>query len=214
MKNVTSHQENVFSNWTIQGMVNGFIAWLFGVTGPLLIVLNSAEFGGLNDTITTSWIFAIYVVGGLSTIGLSIYYKQPIAVAFSIPGAVLVGTTLLSHSFTAVLGAYVITSVLLLVIAVTKSTSLFMNAIPLPIMMGMVSGVLLPFGLNIFMSVLEVPLINGAALVVFIILTFYKRLGKIIPPILGAIVIAFTLLSLERHRNECPLALFSSNLLK
>ncbi|WP_066158021.1 benzoate/H(+) symporter BenE family transporter [Halalkalibacter krulwichiae] len=198
MKNVHLQSESFFSNWTIQGLVNGFIAWLFGVTGPLLIVLNSAEIGGLSDSITTSWIFAIYVVGGLSTIGLSVYYKQPIAVAFSIPGAVLVGTTLLNHSFTDVLGAYVITSILLLLIAVTKSTSLFMNAIPLPIMMAMVSGVLLPFGLNIFMSVLEVPLINGATLIVFLLLTFYKALGRFIPPILGAIVVAFILLSIER----------------
>ncbi|MFC0558355.1 benzoate/H(+) symporter BenE family transporter [Halalkalibacter alkalisediminis] len=198
--------ENLFSNWTIQGIVNGFIAWLFGVTGPLLIVLNSAEVGGLSDSITTSWIFAIYVVGGLSTIGLSVYYKQPIAVAFTIPGAVLVGTTLMSHSFTDVLGAYVMTSVLLLIIAVTKSTSLFMNAIPLPIMMAMVSGVLLPFGINIFMSVLELPLVNGATLIVFFLLTFYNRIGTFVPPILGAIAVGFILLSLEQ-----PVSLYSNS---
>ncbi|WP_227935149.1 benzoate/H(+) symporter BenE family transporter [Alkalihalobacillus deserti] len=190
--------DSFFSNWKAQGIVNGFIAWLFGVTGPLLIVLNSAEVGGLSDSITTSWIFAIYVIGGLSTIGLSVYYKQPIAVAFTIPGAVLVGTTLMSHSFTDVLGAYVVTSVLLLIIAITKSTSLFMNAIPLPIMMAMVSGVLLPFGINIFMSVLELPLVNGATLIVFLVLTFFKRIGAFIPPILGAIVIGFILLSLQQ----------------
>ncbi|MGJ9383168.1 benzoate/H(+) symporter BenE family transporter [Salipaludibacillus sp. CF4.18] len=198
MKNVILTSESFFSNWTIQGVVNGFIAWLFGVTGPLLIVLNSAEIGGLSDSITTSWIFAIYIVGGFSTIGLSMYYKQPIAVAFTIPGAVLVGTTLVNHSFTDVLGAYVFTSLLLLVIAVTKSTSVFMSLIPLPIMMGMVSGVLLPFGLNIFMSVLELPLINGATLLVFLLLTLYKRIGAFIPPILGAIVIGFVLLCLEQ----------------
>ena len=198
MNNLSANHDRFFSNWTLQGAVNGFIAWLFGVTGPLLIVLNSAEVGGLNDSVITSWIFAIYVVGGLTTIGLSIYYKQPIAMAFSIPGAVLVGTTLMNHSFTDVLGAYVITSLLLLVVVVTKSTSVIMNAIPLPIMMGMVSGVLLPFGFNIFMSVLELPVINGIALVMFFILILYKRIGKLIPPILGAIIIAFILLSLEK----------------
>lgn len=191
----TLKRNHLFSNWTVQGSVNGFIAWLFGVTGPLLIVLNSAEVGGLSNTAITSWIFSIYVVGGLTTIGLSVYYKQPIAVAFTIPGAVLVGTSLLSHSFTDVLGAYVITSLLLLVIAITKSTSLLMNAIPLPIMMGMVSGVLLPFGINIFMSVLDMPLVNGAALAIFLLLVFYKRIGAYIPPILGAIIVAISILS-------------------
>jgi benzoate membrane transport protein len=191
-------KEKLFAGWTLQGGVNGCIAWLFGVTGPLLIVLKSAEVGGLSEDITISWIFSIYVIGGLSTIGLSLYYKQPIAVAFSIPGAVLVGTTLMNHTFTDVLGAYLVTGLLLLLISITKTTNLFMNAIPLPIMMGMVSGVLLPFGLNIFKSVLDLPMINGAALIVFLLLTVATRVGKYVPPLLGAILIAFIFLFFDR----------------
>src|SRR5690625_3421203 len=142
----TKHQ--FFSNWTFQSIINGFIAWLFGVTGPLLIVLSSADLGNLPDPAIISWVFSIYVVGGATTIILSIHYKQPIAFAYTIPGAVLIGTSLMHHSFTDILGAYVLTGILLLIIAVTKTTTLFMKSIPLPIMLGMVSGVLLPFGID------------------------------------------------------------------
>src|SRR5690625_3330248 len=98
------------------------------------------------------------------------------------------------HSFTDILGAYVLTGILLLIIAVTKTTTLFMKSIPLPIMLGMVSGVLLPFGIDIFMSVTALPVVNGLALTAFAMLTFYKPLGRIIPPIIGAIIVACVML--------------------
>ena len=182
------------SNWTPGVFINGFIAWLFGVTGPLLIVLNAAQLGELSHSIIISWVFSIYVVGGLLTVILSVYYKVPIAFAFTIPGAILVGTSLMHHSFNDVLGAYIVTGVLLILISITKSTTLFMKLIPLPIMLGMVSGVLLPFGINIFTSVTESPLLNGLALATFVFLSFSRRLGRFIPPILGAIIVAFIIL--------------------
>src|SRR5690625_851751 len=131
--------------WTYYTFINGFIAWLFGVTGPLLIVLQASEMGELANDALASWIFAIYVIGGITTIALSLYYKQPIAFAFTIPGAILVGAGFLNHSFTDVLGAYIVTSIVILVISITRSTTKLMGLIPLPIMLGMVAGVLLPF---------------------------------------------------------------------
>lgn len=185
---------NFSTHWTPHTFINGFIAWLFGVTGPLLIVLNAAKIGDLSENMIISWVFSIYVVGGLITVILSVHYKQPIAFAFTIPGAVLVGTSLMHHSFNDVLGAYIVTGILLIIISLTKTTTLFMKAIPLPIMLGMVSGVLLPFGINIFMSVTESPLINGLALATFILLSFNKAIGRFVPPILGAIIVAFIIL--------------------
>lgn len=186
------------STWPLQGSVNGFVAWLFGVTGPLLIVLNAAEVGELSSPVITSWVFSIYVIGGLTTIFLSVRYKQPIAMAFSIPGAVLVGSTLLNHSFSDVVGAYLITSLILFVIAATKSTEKFFRMIPGPIMMGMVSGVLLPFGMNIFLSLLDLPLINGGVFFTFLLLTLLTPVSRIVPPILGALVVGFVLLSFHQ----------------
>lgn len=190
----SKHNSVFLSNWTSGVFINGFVAWLFGVTGPLLIVLNAASIGNLPHSVIISWVFSIYVVGGLLTVILSIFYKIPIAFAFTIPGAILVGTALMHHSFNDVLGAYIVTGMLLILITLTKSTTLFMKLIPLPIMLGMVSGVLLPFGINIFTSVTESPFLNGLALTTFILLSLSDRLGKVMPPILGAIIIAFIIM--------------------
>jgi benzoate membrane transport protein len=84
---------------TVASLSNGVIAWIFGITGPLLIVLQSAAKGNLSIAATSSWIFSIYFIGGVLTVLLSLYYRQPVAFAFSIPGAVLVGTSLARHPF-------------------------------------------------------------------------------------------------------------------
>ncbi|MED4602842.1 benzoate/H(+) symporter BenE family transporter [Paenibacillus validus] len=169
---------------------SGFIAWLFGVTGPFLIILQSAAQGQLQPEATSSWVFAVYATGGALTIMLSVLYKQPIAVAFSIPGAVLVGTSLSNHPFNVVIGAYVLTGLLILLLGMVGLVEKLMKSIPLPIMMGMVSGVLLPFGSNVVTSLKDAPLLNGLTLLTFLVLSYFTRWAKRIPPILGAIAVS------------------------
>ncbi|WP_052948016.1 benzoate/H(+) symporter BenE family transporter [Aneurinibacillus tyrosinisolvens] len=178
----------------ISSISNGIIAWLFGATGPLLIVLQSAAKGHLGTIEVSSWIFSIYFVGGLLSILLSAYYRQPIAVAFSIPGAVLVGTTLAQHNFNEVIGAYIVTGLFILILGVTGVVGRIMNILPMPIMMGMVSGVLLPFGTDIFTSVLESPVLNGSTFAAFLVISSFPKIAKRVPPVLGAIAAAAILL--------------------
>lgn len=190
-----NHLFESFRFLNVSTVSNAFIAWLFGVTGPLLIVLQSAAKGHLGVDEVSSWIFSIYSVGGILSIILSVYYRQPISVAFSIPGAVLVGTALAQHSFTEVLGAYLLTGIFILCLGVSGIINRVMNILPMPIMMGMVSGVLLPFGTDIFVSVLEDPMLNGITLAVFLFLSFFQKIAKRFPPILGAIIAAVIILN-------------------
>jgi benzoate membrane transport protein len=179
---------------SIGSISNGFVSWLFGSTGPLLIVLQAASKGHLSDSAITSWIFAIYGVGGLLTLILSFYYRQPIGYAFSIPGAILVGASLSHHSFSQVVGAYLVTGIVIFLLGLSGMIDKLMKVLPMPVMMGMVSGVLLPFGTDMFRSVLENPLLNGIPLLVFLILSFFVKLSKKFPPILGAILASILLL--------------------
>lgn len=179
-------------------MSNGIVAWLFGITGPLLIVLSSASKGQLSQPELSSWVFSIYIIGGLLSIILSLYYKQPIAVAFSIPGAIIVGTALVNHSFQDVIGAYIVTGIIIFVLGVSGVISKIMSILPMPIMMGMVSGVLLPFGVNIITSIKDDYIINGAIFFTFLVFTFFSNNLKKFPPIIGAMIVAGVLYSIFR----------------
>jgi benzoate membrane transport protein len=183
-----------WSHFTMSHVSSGIIAWLFGVSGPLLIVLQAAARGGLSADITSSWVFAIFVIGGILSIFLSVRYRQPIPFAFSIPGAVLVGSALAGHPFSTVIGAYLVTGIVILLLGLFAPMEKIMKRIPMPIMMGMVSGVLLPFGTDIIKAVVDKPILNGSTLLAFLILSAFPFVAKKVPPILGAIVVSVILL--------------------
>jgi len=188
-------KQSFFKDLTSKQISSGIIAWLFGVTGPLLIVLQAAEQGNLNQPTIISWIFSIYVVGGLLSVALSFLYRQPMAVAFSIPGAILVGTALSNHRFEEIIGVYLITGLLILVLGLSGIVNKMMSLVPMPIVMGMVSGVLLPFGLNILFSLTENSLLNGIILLSFFIFSMFSSINRFFPPILGTLLLAFILLT-------------------
>ncbi|WCK56504.1 benzoate/H(+) symporter BenE family transporter [Aneurinibacillus sp. Ricciae_BoGa-3] len=179
---------------TVGNISNGLVSWIFGATGPLLIVLQAASKGNLSADTVSSWIFGIYGVGGLLTLLLSFYYRQPIGYAFSIPGAILVGASLSHHSFSQVIGAYLVVGVVTLILGMSGAIHKMMKVLPMPVMMGMVSGVLLPFGTDIFHSIVSAPILNGIPLVVFFVLSCFRGLAKRFPPILGAIVAGIIML--------------------
>ncbi|WP_047152091.1 benzoate/H(+) symporter BenE family transporter [Aneurinibacillus tyrosinisolvens] len=179
---------------SVGNISNGLVSWIFGATGPLLIVLQAASKGNLSASTISSWIFAIYGVGGLLTLILSFYYRQPIGYAFSIPGAILVGTSLSHHAYNQVIGAYVVVGIITLILGLSGAIYKLMKILPMPVMMGMVSGVLLPFGTDVFHSVQENPLLNGIPLFVFFLFSYFRGLAQKFPPILGAILSAIIML--------------------
>ena len=130
-------------------MVNALVAWLFAISGPVVIILAVGRQGGLRPEDISSWVFAAFAFGGLLTMVFSYVFRQPIALMWTIPGAVLVGGALQHLSFAEVLGACLVCGLLLTVLGVSGLVTRIMAAIPMPIVMAMVAAVFLPFGLNI-----------------------------------------------------------------
>ncbi|MDQ2089936.1 benzoate/H(+) symporter BenE family transporter [Marimonas arenosa] len=127
---------------------NAFVAFLFAASAPVAIILSAGVRGGLDEVDLASWIFAAFAMNGALTIGMSMVFRQPLAFFWTIPGTVLVGTALQSLSFAEVIGAYLLTALLLLVLGLTGWVRVAMDRLPMPIVMGMVAGVFVQFGLD------------------------------------------------------------------
>ncbi|HEY6336016.1 MAG TPA: benzoate/H(+) symporter BenE family transporter, partial [Alphaproteobacteria bacterium] len=65
-------------------LANALVAFLFSVTGPLVILLAVSTNGGLGREHIASWIFAGYAFGGVLSVIASVAYRQPIGIAWSI----------------------------------------------------------------------------------------------------------------------------------
>ncbi|MBN6754247.1 benzoate/H(+) symporter BenE family transporter [Kocuria palustris] len=164
----------------------GLVAAIFGCTGPALIVINGAQEAGLTPVQTASWIFGIYVFGGLISLLMALYYQQPVTGAYSIPGAVLVVGALQGFTFAEMIGAYLVAGLIVLILGLTGVVRKVITWIPFPIVMAMIAGALIRFGTGVVDSLLSAPIIVGAAIVGYILLS---RFIKAIPGVLGALVI-------------------------
>ncbi len=167
---------------------NGFIGWLFAATAPVAIILSVGSAGGLSEAQLASWLFGAFFVNGLITILFCWRYRQPLAFFWTIPGTVLVGPALAHFSFAEVVGAYVATGLLVLLLGASGWVRRAMQAVPMPIVMGMVAGVFLRFGLDLVRALHQDPGIAGAMVVAWLSLSLWPAAGRRLPPLIGALL--------------------------
>jgi benzoate membrane transport protein len=186
---------------TLSALTYGVTAWLFAVTGPFLIYVNAARQGNLSTLELNSWIFGGYFVCGLLSVALSLYYRLPLLAAITIPGGVLVASALTHLRFEEIIGAYLVTGVLITALGATGAVKRGMEWLPMPIAMAMVAGILLPFGMGIITSLQQTPLVSGMTLIAYLSVSLVKPLAKRFPPVLGAIIVGLIAVAAAGQAN-------------
>ncbi len=176
--------------------VNAVVAFLFAASAPVAIILSAGMRGGLAEADLASWIFAAFLVNGCLTILMSAVFRQPLAFFWTIPGTVLVGAALPSLSFAEIIGAYLLTGLLLLLLGLTGWVRLIMDRLPMPIVMGMVAGVFVQFGIDWIHAFKSDFLLVMAMTATFFILTASRRLQGWFPPMVTVLVVGVIMLSL------------------
>ena len=167
---------------------NGLIGFVFAATAPVAIILAVGTRGGLSEAELSSWIFGVFFINGLISMLMCWLYRQPLAFFWTIPGTVLVGPALNHLSFAAVIGAYYVTAALMLALGASGWVRRAMMAVPMPIVMGMVAGVLLRFGLDLVHALHTDPAIAGPMAAAFLLLSAVPTLGRRVPPLIGALL--------------------------
>ncbi|MCC5999303.1 MAG: benzoate/H(+) symporter BenE family transporter [Pararhodobacter sp.] len=181
---------------------NAFIAFLFAASAPVAIILSAGSRGGLNEADIASWIFAAFAINGVLTIGMSWAFRQPLAFFWTIPGTVLVGNALLTLSFAEVVGAYILTGLALVVLGLTGWVRWVMDRLPLPIVMGMVAGVFVQFGLDWIRAFETEFLLVTAMTVTFFALSAMPRVQRYLPPMIGVLVVGVAVMLLGAEAQD------------
>jgi benzoate membrane transport protein len=169
--------------------VNALVAFLFAASGPVAIILAVGTRGGLSPSNLASWIFGAFFVNGLISIAFCWRYRQPLVFFWTIPGAVLVGPALGHLGWLEVIGAFVVTGVLMLVLGFSGWVRRAMEAVPMPIVMGMVAGVFLRFGLDLVYAIRDDVWIAAPMVAAFLALGVSHRLARLVPPLIGALAV-------------------------
>lgn len=149
------------SDISLSAMSAGFIAVLVGYASAWVIVYQAAIAAGATQAMIDSWIWALGISMGLGCLGLSLYYKRPIIIAWSTPGAALLASTLIDNTIGEAIGIFVFVGLLTLLTGLSGWFDTVTKRIPLPLASAMLAGILVQFGLNTFTSMQAEPLLVG-----------------------------------------------------
>lgn len=172
-----------------QEIGNGLVALLFSASGPIAVILAAAASGNLTPEQTSSWIFGAFLGNGLLTLFLTWFYRSPQAYFWTIPGTIIVGDALTRLTFSEVIGAYMVTGVLVFLLGWSGLIGRVMAWLPATIVMAMVAGIFLRFGLELVYAIIDAPLIALPMFLVFILLTALPRAAAVAPPVAVAAVV-------------------------
>lgn len=179
--------------------VNALVAFVFATTGPVAIVLAVARQGGLGEAELSSWLFGSFFLNGLISLVFCWVYRQPLVFLWSIPGTVLIGPALGHLSFAEVIGAYHATGLLMLVLGASGLVRRAMHAAVMPIVMGMVAGVFLRFGLDLVYALRDDLWIAAPMVLAFLAVSALPQLARTVPPLIVALLVgAVAIALLER----------------
>jgi benzoate membrane transport protein len=185
---------------------NGLIGFIFAATGPVAVILSVGTRGGLSQAELASWIFGAFFVNSILTLVACGLYRQPLAFFWTIPGTVLVGPALQHLSWPEVTGAFFATGLLMLVLGLTGWVRRAMAVIPMPIVMGMVAGVFLRFGLDLVRALHDDAWIAAPMVVLFLLLNARAAWGRRLPPMIGALLVGAAAVALSGRFDPGPLA--------
>lgn len=166
---------NLKADSSLSAAIAGLLAVIISYSGPLVIYFQAGQVAGISAEMMASWIWAISLGSAIPSIYLSIRYKMPVLLAWSIPGTALLATLFPQISLGEVIGAYLVTAVITLIIGLTGYFDKLLAWIPQGVAAGMMAGILFQFGVGIFESTQTMPLL------VFVMLGVYVLFRRIMP---------------------------------
>ncbi|HKJ52324.1 MAG TPA: benzoate/H(+) symporter BenE family transporter [Gammaproteobacteria bacterium] len=153
----------------------GFAAVLIGYSSSAVIIFQAARAAGASPDQVGSWMIALGIGMGLTTIGLSWRHRMPIITAWSTPGAALLATSLQGVGLDEAIGAFIFSAALITVSGFSGGFERIMNRVPLSLAGAMLAGILFKFGIDAFVSM------ESRFLLVLVMFAVYLAAKRLIP---------------------------------
>lgn len=144
--------KSVPRDMSLSAVIMGFVCVMVGYLSTIAVIFQAAESSGASAAQINSWIGALGIGMGITTIGLTLYFRAPIVTAWSTPGAALLVTSAVGVPMQQIIGAFIVSSLLIVLCGVTGWFERVLDRIPKSIAAAMLAGILLQFGMNVFVS--------------------------------------------------------------
>ncbi|EYB68416.1 benzoate transporter [Deinococcus phoenicis] len=148
----------------------GFVAVVVGAASSIGLLVGAARDFELTHGQTVSWVLSCYLAISVSGAVLTWRHRAPVKMAWTTPGLALVASLAASRgmNYAEVLGAYVLSALLMTGLGVTGAFERVTARIPPALANALLAGVLLPFVLGAFKALPQTPVPVGGMLLVFL----------------------------------------------
>ncbi len=153
-------------------MVAGFVVVLVGFTSSVALVFQAAQALQATPAQTASWMLALGLGMGLTSMLWSWQYRQPVLIGWSTPGAALIAASSGIPMGDAI-GAFIFCGLLIAIAGYSGGFTRLMDRIPASIAAALLAGVLARFGLDAVRAAPQAPWLVLAMLLAYL---FGRRL--------------------------------------
>jgi len=162
---------------SIETFSAGLLASFVGFASSFAVIIQGLTAVGASQVEAASGLMALSIAMGVCGIVLSLKKHQPISIAWSTPGAALLASTAApAGGFASAVGAFLISSLLIVIAGLWKPLGRAVAAIPAPLANAMLAGVLLGLCLAPVKAVAAAPVYGLAIIVTWALVAKWKRL--------------------------------------
>ena len=156
-------------NRILSSTVAGLVAVIIGFSSSVALIYQTVINLGGDANLASSWILTLGLSMGITSIALSFYYRVPILIAWSTPGAALLIANTQSYNINEATAGFMFSALLIFLSGITGWFEKLINKIPFQLASAMLGGILINFGIDVFNQMNEEPLLVIAMLFTYLI---------------------------------------------
>ncbi len=189
----------ILKDFNYRNVFSGIVASLLAIVGPPALMLQAASNGNFTISQTVMWFISVHVFGGILGILLSLYYRIPVVGAHTLTGIAFLATVTAQFTYHELIGAYIMSGLIMLLIGYLGIFSKLMACIPKQVIAAMLAGMITNYMVDFAISITYLPVIGTLSFVSYLLCSkWIKR----IPPMVAAIATGLILLLLTRPFNS------------
>lgn len=169
---------------------SALVAVFVGFAASVAVILQAAQALHATPGQTISWIAALCLATGASSLLLSWRYRMPMICAWSTPGAALIAAVT-GFDMASAVGAFLIAAVLMMLTAAFRPLGKLIERIPMPVAAAMLAGVIFRFVVAVFDEMRLAPGLVLPLLAIFLLARLFNPFLGVVAALAAGIAISF-----------------------
>ncbi|MGY2704476.1 benzoate/H(+) symporter BenE family transporter [Nocardioides sp. HB32] len=184
-------------------VVAGIVTAVVGFSSAFVVVLAGLVAVGASSAEAASGLLALCVTQALGMVWLSVRTREPIALAWSTPGAaLLISTGAVEGGWPAAVGAFMVTAVLIVLTGLVPWLGDLIARIPVSLARAMLAGVLLPICLEPVTGLADSPSVVGPVVLAWLVMHRVSRRWAVPVALVVALVVVLVEAGSDVHGGD------------